>query len=84
MLLLYKYQKTNKKGRVTGFIKQVYAVDFESSVKIGGLGEPGKKLHFWPEGGSAYTVITDKDIETLLKIGEIEFCYGTIYKITNP
>lgn len=83
MLVLYKYKLRNKKGQLNGnHSKQVYSVDiYGDEIKIGGAGELGKRLYFWPEGNLANTVMTNKTIAEVMIGHEIETEHFTIYKI---
>lgn len=83
MILLYNYAKRNKKGNITGYIKQVYAVNFDEKVIIGGMSETGYTLLFYPEGNRSNSVITEKTIETLRKIGEYDTDEYSIYLLND-
>ena len=83
MLVLYKYKLKNKKGQFNGkYLKQVYSVDiYGDEIKIGGTGELGRNLYFWPEGDLSNCVMTDKTISQVTIGHEIETEDFTIYKI---
>jgi len=83
MLVLYKYKLKNKKGQFNGkYFKQVYSVDiYGDEIKIGGNGELGRKLYFWPEGDLSGCVMTNKTIADVTIGHEIETENFTIYKI---
>lgn len=83
MLVLYKYKLRNRKGQLNGkHLKQVYSVDIHGDkIKIGGAGETGHNLYFWPEGNLSGTCMTDKTIAEVMIGHEVESDNFTIYKI---
>ena len=83
MLVLFKYKIANKKGIITKYVKQVYNIDIYGDViNIGGNGEKGYRMYFWPEGDLSNEVITEK-LTNDVSIGhEIDTDRALIYKIS--